>query len=101
LEIVGQKTLTTIFQKTLVGKDFRFFPLLKGQLFESLKDKDKDKYPRYTFFCTCRASRRTFGKLLPNHQLHTVTAHCGYDLKKHHHALSDAEACAKIAKQTI
>jgi DNA polymerase-3 subunit epsilon len=59
------------------------------------------EYPGYTFFCTCRASRKTFGELLPNHQLPTVTAHCGYDLKKHHHALFDAEACAKIAIQIV
>ena len=32
-----------------------------------------------------------------NHQLQTVAAACGYDLQNHHHALSDAEACAAIA----
>ncbi|MBP1631680.1 MAG: hypothetical protein H6Q15_2573 [Bacteroidetes bacterium] len=31
------------------------------------------------------------------YQLQTVSEHCGYDLKQHHHALSDAEACAAIA----
>jgi DNA polymerase-3 subunit epsilon len=54
-------------------------------------------YPDYEFHCTCKASRKTFKKLLPNYQLHTVAAHCGYDLKNHHHALADAEACAAIA----
>ena len=54
-------------------------------------------YPDYEFHCTCRASRKTFGKLLPNHRLHTVAAHCGFDLTHHHHALADAEACAEIA----
>ena len=54
-------------------------------------------YPDYEFYCTCRASRKTFGKLLPNHQLHTVAAHCGFNLQNHHHALADAEACATIA----
>jgi len=54
-------------------------------------------YPDYEFHCTCRASRKTFGKLLPNHQLQTVAAHCGFDLPNHHHALADAEACAWIA----
>lgn len=54
-------------------------------------------YPEYTFYCTCRASRRTFGKQLPNHQLQTVALRCGYDLHQHHHALCDAEACAQIA----
>ncbi len=55
-------------------------------------------YPGYAFLCTCRASRRAFGKTLPNHRLPTVAAHCGYDLACHHHALADAEACAWIAR---
>ena len=54
-------------------------------------------YPNYKFYCTCRTSRKVFGKELPNHQLHTVAARCGYDLTNHHHALADAEACAQIA----
>ena len=58
-------------------------------------------YPDYTFHCTCRASRKTFGKLLYNHKLHTVAAHCGYDLTNHHHALADAEACAVIAMKIL
>ncbi|GAP72043.1 DNA polymerase III subunit epsilon [Candidatus Symbiothrix dinenymphae] len=55
------------------------------------------EYPNYTFHCTCRASRQIHKDLLPNHQLHTVAAHCGFDLTHHHHALADAEACAVIA----
>jgi DNA polymerase-3 subunit epsilon len=58
-------------------------------------------YPAYEFHCTCRASRHVFGKALPNHQLHTVAAHCGFDLKNHHHALADAEACAAIAMKIL
>ncbi|MDR2382776.1 MAG: 3'-5' exonuclease [Prevotellaceae bacterium] len=58
-------------------------------------------YPDYVFYCTCRASRRVFGEKLPDHQLHTVAAHCGFDLKNHHHALADAEACAAIALSII
>ena len=58
-------------------------------------------YPEYRFFCTCRASRRHFGKLLPNHQLHTVAEACGYHLENHHHALADAEACACIARKIL
>ena len=54
-------------------------------------------YPDYCFYDTLTASRRQFGQSLPNHQLHTVAAACGYDLENHHHALSDAEACAAIA----
>ncbi|MDR2359620.1 MAG: 3'-5' exonuclease, partial [Prevotellaceae bacterium] len=41
-------------------------------------------YPAYTFYCTCRAARRVFGNSLPNHQLHTVAARCGYNLHRHH-----------------
>ena len=59
------------------------------------------EYPDYTFYCTCKASRRTFGKELPNHQLQTVAARCGYDLVQHHHALADAEACAWIAVRIL
>ena len=54
-------------------------------------------YPDYRFYDTLAASRRQFGQSLPNHQLHTVASACGYDLKLHHHALADAEACAAIA----
>jgi DNA polymerase-3 subunit epsilon len=58
-------------------------------------------YPDYTFFDTLRASRRTFGRSLPNHRLPTVAAACGYDLRSHHHALADAEACAAIAMRIL
>lgn len=58
-------------------------------------------YPGYAFHCTCRASRREFGAQLPNHQLHTVSAACGFDLRRHHHALADAEACAQIALKIL
>ena len=58
-------------------------------------------YPGYRFYCPCRASRAKLGKRLPNHQLQTVAAYCGYDLTKHHHALADAEACAAIALQLL
>jgi DNA polymerase-3 subunit epsilon len=53
-------------------------------------------YPAYEFHCTCRMSRRAFPHL-PNHKLGTVAAYVGFDLKNHHHALADAEACAAIA----
>ena len=58
-------------------------------------------YPEYQFLCTCRASRRHFGRRLPNHQLHTVAEACGCPMTNHHHALADAEACAKIAMQLL
>ncbi len=58
-------------------------------------------YPDYKFYCTCTASRKKLGKLLPNHRLPTVAAYCGYDLSNHHHALADAEACAAIALKLL
>jgi len=58
-------------------------------------------YPSYEFVDTLAASRRYFGNSLENHQLHTVSAACGYDLKNHHHALADAEACAWIAREIL
>ena len=58
-------------------------------------------YPDYAFYDTLAASRRHFGCRLPNHQLHTVAAACGYDLTNHHHALADAEACAHIALRLL
>jgi len=58
-------------------------------------------YPDYEFHCTCRASRKTFGKELHSHSLSVVAAHCGFDLENHHHALADAEACAAIAMKIL
>ena len=54
-------------------------------------------YPDYRFYDTLAAARRQFRHALPNHQLHTVAAACGYELQHHHHALADAEACAVVA----
>ena len=53
-------------------------------------------YPDYVFYDTLKASRKAFPDA-PNHQLHTIAALCGFDLKNHHHALADAEAAAAIA----
>lgn len=58
-------------------------------------------YPDYVFFDTLTASRRRFGRTIENHQLHTVAAACGCELKRHHHALADAEACARIAMKIL
>ena len=59
------------------------------------------EYPDYEFHCTLHASRKAFGKTLPNHKLPTVARHCGFDLGNHHHALSDAEACAWVAMRVL
>ena len=58
-------------------------------------------YPDYRFYDTLAASRQHYGCRLPNHQLQTVAAACGYDLTRHHHALADAEACAQIALKIL
>ena len=58
-------------------------------------------YPDYEFHDTLRASRRYYGRRLPDHQLQTVAAVCGYNLTNHHHALADAEACAYIAMKLL
>lgn len=57
-------------------------------------------YPDYEFYDTLCVARRVFPKL-PNHQLHTVAAACGYRLENHHNALADAEACAWIAREIL
>lgn len=59
------------------------------------------EYPDYRFHCTLTASRKCLRGRIPNHQLHTVAAYCGYDLEHHHHALADAEACAVIALELL
>ena len=57
-------------------------------------------YPNYTFYDTLRAARQAFPNL-PNYQLHTVAAECGFHLENHHNALADAEACAWIARKVL
>ena len=57
-------------------------------------------YPDYDFYCTLKASRKFYPELT-NHQLHTVSKHCGYEMKNHHEALDDAYACAVIATKAF
>lgn len=57
------------------------------------------QYPDYPFYCTLIASRRSLK--LPSHRLHISAAACGYQIKNHHHALCDAEACAAIALKLL
>ena len=56
-------------------------------------------YPDYEFYCTCIASRKRWPG--GHHNLDIIAARCGYDLKNHHHALADAEACAWIAMEIL
>lgn len=57
-------------------------------------------YPGYEFHCTLQASRRQ-QPWLPDHRLDTVADACGYRMRDHHHALADAEACARIALELL
>ncbi len=57
-------------------------------------------YPDYEFHCTLKASRKQF-RGLANHQLHTVSRHCGYEMRNHHEALDDAYACAIIGTKVF
>ena len=52
------------------------------------------KYPDYEFDCTLLKSRKVWPE--GHHNLDIIAGYCGYDLKNHHHALADAEACAVI-----
>lgn len=74
-------------------------PFDQGCLKATFKVYQMD-YPDYVFYNTLTLARRKLPQL-PNHQLHTVAEACGYDLKKHHHALADAEACAWIARELL
>lgn len=56
--------------------------------------------PQNRFYCTCRQARKVFPDL-PNHKLGTVAAYLGVPLDNHHHALADAEACARIAMRVF
>lgn len=68
----------------------------EGCLRAVMREYDME-WPEYVFYCTCTQSRKMLGKVLPNHKLPTVASYLGYNLREHHHALSDAEACAHIA----
>ncbi len=57
-------------------------------------------YPDYQFHCTLQASRKKWPEM-ESHTLDAVAERCGYDLKNHHNALADAEACAVIAKEIL
>ena len=56
-------------------------------------------YPDYEFHCTLQKSRQVWrGEC---NELDVAAARCGYNLKDHHNALADAEACAAIALKIL
>jgi len=57
------------------------------------------RYPNFEFQDTCAKSRQVWPE--GHHNLDIIAGYCGYDLKNHHHALADAEACAIIAMQIL
>lgn len=57
------------------------------------------RYPDYEFECTLLKSRKVWPE--GHHNLDIIAGYCGYDLRNHHHALADAEACAVIAQQIL
>lgn len=72
-----------------------------GMLFDqhvlrALHELYKMPYPDYKFYCTNEGSQKYLPDL-ENHKLHTVAKYFGYEMKNHHNALDDAEACAVIA----
>ncbi|MHC5309844.1 3'-5' exonuclease [Myroides sp. LJL116] len=52
------------------------------------------------FFCTYRSAKKALPNLI-NHKLNTVSSYFGFSSLNHHHALSDAQACAHIALQLL
>lgn len=68
-------------------------PFDKGVLRACLDYYELD-FPTPVFECTVVLARRAWPEL-ENHRLNTVSNHLGISLK-HHEALSDAIACAKI-----
>lgn len=56
-------------------------------------------YPDYPFFCTLQRSRQVWKE--GSHTLDAVAMRCGFCMENHHHALADAEACARIAMEIL
>jgi DNA polymerase-3 subunit epsilon len=58
-------------------------------------DKYNRPYPEFTYLCTAKLARKVW-PTLPSSTLDTVAHHLGIKFE-HHHAASDAAACAEIA----
>jgi DNA polymerase III subunit epsilon len=84
------------FEECFQGIDFLVAhnaPFDKGVLAACCKNAQLPA-PKYPFHCTVKLSRQTWA--LPKANLPAVCQHLGLTLN-HHNALSDAEACARIA----
>ncbi|MBQ4006906.1 MAG: 3'-5' exonuclease [Muribaculaceae bacterium] len=57
-------------------------------------------YPDYEFHCTRWGAYHALPGL-PDYGLETVAAACGFQMENHHHALTDAEAAAWIARELL
>ncbi|HWR39037.1 MAG TPA: 3'-5' exonuclease [Patescibacteria group bacterium] len=55
--------------------------------------------PNFYYACTYQIAKLSWANL-PNHRLSTIAAHLELELD-HHHAMSDARACAKILVQAM
>ncbi|MBO7487086.1 MAG: 3'-5' exoribonuclease [Bacteroidales bacterium] len=94
---VWEKVAPMVEGLPLVAHNSRFDEMCLKEVFKVYQME----YPDYVFYDTLKAARRHFGRRLPDHQLHTVAAACGHCLVNHHHALEDAEACARIAIEIL
>lgn len=83
--------LPKIEDKLIVAHNAAFdLSVLRATLSSSVHD-----FPNLNYICTWRLSQVLL-KELANHRLSTISKHFGIELN-HHHALSDAEACAQLA----
>ena len=70
--------------------------LFDQHVLKALHELYRIPYPNYACYCTHEGSKRYLPDL-ENHKLQTVAKYFGYEMKNHHNALDDAEACAVIA----
>ncbi|MCP9612610.1 3'-5' exonuclease [Coprobacter tertius] len=60
------------------------------------------RFPEHPFYCTLQTARKKIPRAaIENYRLPTVCRYLGIDFTLHHHALADAEGCARIAMQLL
>jgi DNA polymerase-3 subunit epsilon len=89
--VIAQEVVTHLTAADLVVAHNARFDL---RVLHALLDHFHIPAPSFQHQCTLELSRHTWPDL-PNHQLSTVAAHIGCDLK-HHHAQSDAIAAGRV-----